>query len=310
MSGGTPTLSRVTDPPVPAAAPPGHERVRRMALSPSRAADFRQCPLLYRFRAIDRLPERRTRAQVRGTLVHAVLERLYTLPAADRVPAAAHGLVVGEWERLLAGPGSLVAEIFAGPDDPETGPWLEAAGVLLDTYFRLEDPRLVEPAGRELLVEAELASAVLGSGVPLRGYVDRLDVSATGVLRVVDYKTGAAPGQVGEARVLFPMKFYALTLLLLRGGVPAQLRLLYLADGVTLTYSPDADELHRFARILEAIWVAVLAAGATGDFRAQPGPLCTWCDHRPRCPAWGGTPPPYPGWPTGVEDRPPPEDDQ
>ena len=28
------------------------------ALSPSRASDFLQCPLLYRFRSIDRLPER------------------------------------------------------------------------------------------------------------------------------------------------------------------------------------------------------------------------------------------------------------
>ena len=30
---------------------------RPVALSPSRAADFMQCPLLYRFRVIDRLPE-------------------------------------------------------------------------------------------------------------------------------------------------------------------------------------------------------------------------------------------------------------
>jgi ATP-dependent helicase/nuclease subunit B len=36
------------------------------ALSPSRAADFKQCPLLYRFRAIDRLPEASTVAQLRG----------------------------------------------------------------------------------------------------------------------------------------------------------------------------------------------------------------------------------------------------
>ncbi|HEX4252767.1 MAG TPA: PD-(D/E)XK nuclease family protein, partial [Pseudonocardia sp.] len=48
---------------------------RRPALSPSRAGDFKQCPLLYRFRAVDRLPEVPTRAQVRGTVVHAVLER-------------------------------------------------------------------------------------------------------------------------------------------------------------------------------------------------------------------------------------------
>lgn len=301
MSGGSPTLASVTDLPIPADAPPEPARARRMALSPSRAADFRQCPLLYRFRAIDRLPERPTQAQVRGTLVHTVLERLFTLPAAHRVPAAARALVAPEWERLTTGPGSPVSDLFAGPEDPELGPWLASAEALLDAYFRLEDPRLLEPAGRELLVEAELAAGE--SGVPLRGYVDRLDVSPAGMLRVVDDKTGASPAEVGEARALFPMKFYALMLFLLRGVVPAQLRWLYLADGVALTYSPDADELRRFARTLEAIWAAVRVAAAIGDFRPRSGPLCAWCDHRPRCPAWGGTPPPYPGWPDDEEDR-------
>src|SRR5512142_2844782 len=57
----------------------------RASLSPSRAADFKTCPLLYRFRCIDRLPERQTADQARGTLVHAVLERLFDLPPAERV---------------------------------------------------------------------------------------------------------------------------------------------------------------------------------------------------------------------------------
>ncbi|HEX2823388.1 MAG TPA: PD-(D/E)XK nuclease family protein, partial [Streptosporangiaceae bacterium] len=42
--------------------------VRPWALSPSRAADFMTCPLLYRFRVIDRLPEPPTTATARGTL--------------------------------------------------------------------------------------------------------------------------------------------------------------------------------------------------------------------------------------------------
>src|SRR6202021_3503082 len=80
------------------------------ALSPSRAADFMTCPLLYRFRVIDRLPEPPTEATARGTLVHAALERLFDLPAAERTPEAARALVVPEWDRLgaaearLAGP--------------------------------------------------------------------------------------------------------------------------------------------------------------------------------------------------------------
>ncbi len=57
---------------------------RRWSLSPSRAADFLTCPLLYRFRVIDRLPEAPSQAMARGTLVHAVLERLFDEPAASR----------------------------------------------------------------------------------------------------------------------------------------------------------------------------------------------------------------------------------
>src|ERR1700735_5762250 len=64
---------------------PGKTARSRPALSPSRAADFKQCPLLYRFRAIDRLPEPTSTAQVRGSVVHAALEQLYGLPAASRV---------------------------------------------------------------------------------------------------------------------------------------------------------------------------------------------------------------------------------
>ncbi|MGE4365294.1 MAG: RecB family exonuclease, partial [Mycolicibacterium sp.] len=76
--------------------------VRRPALSPSRASDFKQCPLLYRFRAIDRLPEPSSAAQVRGTVVHAALEQLYRLPAVERGLATAASLVAPVWERLLA----------------------------------------------------------------------------------------------------------------------------------------------------------------------------------------------------------------
>ena len=55
----------------------------------------------------------------------------------------------------------------------------------LDRYFTLEDPRRLEPAERELYVEALLDSKLL-----LRGFVDRLDVAPDGAIRVVDYKTG------------------------------------------------------------------------------------------------------------------------
>jgi putative RecB family exonuclease len=273
------------------------EAPRRPSLSPSRAADFKTCPLLYRFRTIDRLPEKKSLAAVRGTLVHSVLEKLYDLPAAQRTVAGALDLVEPAWVELREEPG--IADLFATAQDDggETTPaaaesveaWLASAGKLVERYFTLEDPRRIEPHGREELVEVTLPDGLL-----LRGYVDRLDVAPNGALRVVDYKTGSMPREAFEAKALFQMKFYALVLWRTRGVVASQLKLLYLGDGDALTYAPDEGELVRFERTLLAIWAAIERAVQTGDFRPNKTRLCDWCDHQALCPEFGGTPPPLP----------------
>ncbi len=271
------------------------QRASLPSLSPSRAADFKTCPLLYRFRTIDRIPEPPTPDQARGTLVHAVLERLFDLPAADRTKDEAAALVAPQWERLRAEQ-PLLDELFGGGDqrgsDKETGTseeFLDSAVGLLDGYFAVEDPRRLEPAERECLVEAVVDDHLL-----IRGYIDRLDVSPDGDLRVVDYKTGGAPREAFEARALFQLKFYALVLWRTRGIVPRSLRLVYLKDAEACDYSPDPEELGRFEKNLVALWRAIDRATQARDFRPKPSRLCDWCSHQSRCPAYGGTPPPFP----------------
>src|SRR2546421_9853692 len=91
------------------------------SLSPSRAGDFMQCPLLYRFRVIDKLPEKPSAAATRGTVVHAVLERLFDAPAAERTASRARSMVPGEWGRLLKARPELT-ELFRtedGAEEPE-----------------------------------------------------------------------------------------------------------------------------------------------------------------------------------------------
>lgn len=269
------------------------------SLSPSRAADFKTCPLLYRFRCIDRLAEAPSQAATRGTVVHAVLEALFDLPAAERTLQAARAMVPAAWARVLAEEPEVASLFAADAEGTALTDWLDSAAGLLDNYFQLEDPTRLEPAAREELVE------VVIDGLRLRGYVDRLDVSPGGDLRVVDYKTGSTPREAFEAKALFQMKFYALVLWRTRGVVPRQLRLMYLADADTLSYAPDAEELTRFERTLKAVWAAIERATQTGDFRASPSRLCGWCDHQALCPAFGGTPPPFPAdaVSTAGEDR-------
>ncbi|HYO40457.1 MAG TPA: PD-(D/E)XK nuclease family protein [Nocardioidaceae bacterium] len=272
------------------------------SLSPSRAAEFLTCPLRFRFRTVDRLPEPLSTDAVRGTLVHKVLEDLFDLPADERTPARAVRMVEPAWAALTAAEPE-VARLFQGgpPAEADTqegsarwDAWLASCKEAVARYFTLEDPTRLEPAERETYVEAVLSSRLL-----LRGFVDRLDINPAGDIRVVDYKTGKAPGEGFEARALFQLRFYALVLWRTRGVVPRMLQLVYLGSGEVLRYTPDESDLRATERKIEAVWEAIRTAQESGDWRPRRSSACEWCPHRSRCPEWGGTPPPLPEVTTG-----------
>jgi putative RecB family exonuclease len=257
------------------------------ALSPSRALDFKNCALLYRLRVIDKLPEPPSIDAARGTVIHAVLEGLFDLPAGERTVAEAIEAVEPQWRELIATDPELAALV----DDDPAGftSLLESTHELLGNYFTLEDPSRLEPAEREVLVETTLPS-----GVRLKGFIDRLDRSPAGDLRVVDYKSGKSPSELFEGKALFQLRFYALMLWRETGILPRLLRLYYLRDREILDYSPDEADLRSLERQLEAIAAAITRARESGDWRHKPGKLCDWCAHHAVCPAFGGTPPPLP----------------
>ncbi len=262
------------------------------SLSPSRAGDFKTCALMYRFRTIDNLPEQPSPGALRGVVVHKVLEDLFDLPAAERTPEHASELVQGAWQFVLDAEPELAA-MFGEDGDPEAGletaAWLASCRESLRGYFDLEDPRRIEPAEREVYVEALLDSRLL-----LRGFVDRIDVAPDGSIRVVDYKTGHSPGIGFESKALFQMRFYALVIWRTRGVVPKLLQLIYLGDGQVVSYRPDEQDLRATERLVEALWRAIEEARSSGEWLPSPGAFCRWCSFQEHCPAFGNQPPPLP----------------
>ena len=282
MSVGSPTVRDVT-----AMVEPTTD----WALSPSRALDFKTCALLYRFRVIDQLPEPPSLDAARGTVVHGVLEKLFDLPAAGRTVDAAAALIEPEWRALLDADPELAALVDNGVAECADGSaglvdLLTSTRGLIDSYFTLEDPQRLEPAEREVLVEATLPS-----GVRLKGFVDRLDRSPSGELRVVDYKTGKSPHENFEGKALFQLRFYALALWRSTGVLPRLLRLYYLRNVEAIDYAPDERDLQGLERQLEALGEAIARARESGDWRHKPSKLCDWCSFQSLCPAFGGTPP-------------------
>lgn len=245
------------------------------------------CPLLYRFRTIDQLPEPPSLDALRGTLVHSVLEGLFDLPRDQRVFDHAHAMVEPAWTQIVAADPSLT-ELF-GEDAGALATFFAEASELLRRYFKLEDPSRLDPKDRELHVET-----TLDSGLMIHGFVDRLDQAPSGQLRIVDYKTGKSPKEGWEAKAFFQMKFYALVLWRSTGQVPAMLQLMYLGDENVLRYEPDENDLLATEKKINAIWEAIENAHIKGNWQPKKSALCAWCNHQSLCPEFGGTPPPLP----------------
>lgn len=277
----SPAVPLPADGTVPGAPVP--ETARRPGLSPSRANDFTQCPLLFRFRVVDRLPEPPSTAAVRGTLVHSVLERLYDAPLGERTVAHAQGLLPGEWSRLQEARPEY-GELFASTE--ESAAWLASAGQLVATYFTLEDPTRLEPEGRELFVESQLDGGPL-----LRGIIDRIDVAPDGAVRVVDYKSGKSPRAGYEGSAVFQMRFYGLVVWRERGTLPKMLQLVYLGDGKVLRNEPTEGDLRATETRVRSLWSSIEQAALSGEWRPRRTPLCGWCAHQSICPEFGGTSP-------------------
>ena len=274
------------------------------SLSPSRAGDYTTCPLLYRFRSIDKLPERPGEAAARGTLVHAVLEKLFDEPPENRSLATATALLEPNWQTMLSEESELPALLFGpdsnweahlagreldSPDPDRIAEFLNDAERLLATYFQLEDPTVLSPEAREVAV-----STTLDSGLTIRGIIDRVDRAPTGQIRIVDYKTGRSPGEGWESKALFQMRFYGLVHWRTTGRIPDRLQLIYLGNKEKLIEDPTEQTLQSTQNKIEAIWKSVEQSIATGQWESRKSKLCDWCSFKNLCPEWGGTPPPLP----------------
>ena len=249
-------------------------------LSPSRAANFKQCPRLYRFRSIDRLPETITEHQARGTAAHLALERLFDLPAGHRTADRLYDLFREVWTELRAVPE--YAGLF-GTIDEERDWGLKSLGVIAN-YFTLEDPTDVTPLRRELEMTEDLGE------IGIHGILDRLDERPDGKLVITDYKTGAAPKERYALPAFFALKIYAMLVRRAFGQTPAELRLMYLGSSTVYSIRVDDGMLDGIERQLLALTKAIRRAIEQDNFPPRPSILCGWCSFRDICPAFADPP--------------------
>ena len=244
-------------------------------LSPSRISDYQQCPKLYHYRVIEKLPEPISLDAVRGTLIHNILEKLLGLSSEERTIEKAKKEVPVYWD-ILKNQIPDLAQLVSSEKE-----WIDRANALLDSYFQLENPQTFTPTHMEAHLELEVVDDLL-----LHGYVDRIDVAQTGEVRIVDYKTGKSPRIGYEDKALFQLRFYALLWWKLYGEIPKLIQLLYLGDQKILKSSPTKRELEITLDKSLKVGNDIKISHQKNFWPTQTSRLCDWCSFKNICPAF------------------------
>ena len=206
------------------------------SLSPSRAADFLSCPLMFRFRTVDRLPEPPSPDALRGTLVHKVLEDIFDLPAAERTreqaqahaprpPGTRSGRASRGRRRSWTG---LDVEAWLASRQESRRPLLRARG---------PDPARAGRARGVRRVPARLRAAAA------RGRSTGSTSRRTARSGWWTTRPGDSPGRGLRGPGAVPAEVLRLMIWRTRGVVPSVLQLIYLGDSQVVCYEPDEADL-------------------------------------------------------------------
>jgi putative RecB family exonuclease len=247
---------------------------KSLRLSPSAVSEYENCPQLYKYRKIDKLPEPPSLDAERGTLIHTILQDLFEFPSQERTPQTAIDLLPSRWAAQLEGKPALLDMVSSEKE------WLDRASSLLQTYFTLENPSTFEATHREMHLENDFDSDIY-----LHGYVDRLDVAPTGEVRIVDYKTGKSPRPGWEEKALFQLRVYALLYWKNTGVLPRLLQLIYLGDGRIVKSNPTMAEIESAEKVLRRVAQDIFISIEKEYWPPKPSRLCDWCYFKSICPA-------------------------
>jgi RecB family exonuclease len=267
------------------------------ALSYSSFRTYQECPLRWRFLYVEKLPEAPRGYFTFGRVVHSVLEQLVAplvVPSARRAGENDRQRTLDEWHARsgVRAPGVWMSaeELLAAYDrawssegytSPEEESRYRALGreILLRYYeFLVRDHPL--PVAVEEHLEARW------DGIPIHGYIDRIDRTPAGGLEIVDYKTSRDLSN-DDARESDQLSLYQV-LVESNYAEPVQSLTLYHLRSLTpLKTAPR--ERAALAGLHDRLGTAMDGIRAEA-FDPAPGRHCSRCDFQDRCPEFRSVP--------------------
>lgn len=230
---------------------------------------YLECPQKYKFKYIDKLPEKPKSFFSFGRSVHSALEFFYNVAV---LPAPSLAQVLANYKE------NWVQEGYKDAED-EAKNFAEGERILRE-FYKKHIPDFQPPFFAEYRFDLKV------EGVPVTGFVDRIDKVGKDRIAIIDYKTGKA---FGEDRVKTDAQ---LTMYQMACEELLGLRVDSLTFYHLNSLTPVVGPRHSEVQVGEIRTRVVTVADSIEKALFDPKPeerKCTWCDFKPYCPIYRNT---------------------
>jgi DNA helicase-2/ATP-dependent DNA helicase PcrA len=235
----------------------------QIALSANAVQSYSTCPMKFKLERDWKIPGEAAAAMQYGFAIHTVLKNYYD-PAAHAKELSVEDAV--EAFKVEFGKGYI--------DDPVQRKMYEERGV-----DQLRTLLLASPRGSANVIATEHKFSFKLGEREIKGRIDRIDLLEEGVVRVIDYKTGA-PKERKFADESLQLSIYAMSVAQMDLS-PRELVLVNVQDNSLAISSRTPKQLDSAREKIEEAAEGI----RRGEFDPKPGSHCRWCDYQNLCPA-------------------------
>ena len=250
--------------------------------SQSKMGLYRECPLKYKFRYVLKIPEKPKYFFAFGTILHSVMEYLYSAPQFPPLDDTLE-FFNKKWAEL-----SWQEKGYASAEKEQEG-FLEGQEII-KKYYQKHFADNLHPLSTEMKVYATI------DGISVMGIVDRIDYLGDGKIAILDYKTGKTLKREPD-QLMFYQKLLESSTKLLPLVQTRDLEIQKISIEKMLFYHLPTLTEDSFKPVpsaeLDVFWKGALKTAENilaEKFEPTPSEqACKWCDYRGSCPVWSLT---------------------
>lgn len=238
-----------------------------LKLSVSRVKTYVDCPQKYYYSYIEKLPKKKWDHFDLGTLIHGSLETFHSIYKSDDDKPKLRTLMKDCFKKQV-----IIMNKGRSSLDPKIV--REAQVLLLDYLEKIEK----EGLGAEVLEIEKSFELKLSDKFKVRGYIDRIDRDADGVIHIKDYKTNKNMKYMEP----FQLQVYGIPVFKMYPDVK-QYRASYIMmrfKGLHISYDFNKEDVVKAKTKLLEQGQYILEEEV---WRPKPSRLCDWCDFRSIC---------------------------